>query len=117
MTIILKLVRYFDQPMAVACDAQCDKAWGINSRPRVLLSEDEDDFAFLADGELGEAPVDPGTYEGGYGKPHTAEQRMNKWCVRECERCIHASMGERLTFIGYTERRYNQPWKHGEETK
>lgn len=113
--LILKLVTYFGQPMAVACDAKCHKAWGINSRPKIPLDPtDEDDFVYLADDQLGDAPDDPGTYEGGDAKPQSPDARMNKWCVRECERCVRASMGTRLTYIGYAQRRYNQPWKHQE---
>jgi hypothetical protein len=72
----------------VACDAKCDKAWGINNRPRVQLSDDEDDYEFLADDELGAAPVDPGTYEGGHAKPDEVPEKHNKWCARECERSV-----------------------------
>lgn len=83
-----KSIIYFGKPARVACDEQCQKAWGINNRPKVQLSEtDEDDYEFLADGELPDAPADPGTYEGGQGKPSSAKFFPNKWCVRECERC------------------------------
>jgi hypothetical protein len=84
-----KHITFFGRPCFVSCDANCDKAWGINARPRVELSADEDDFAFRADDELGVAPVDPGTYEGEHGKPTLRPmtgEAMNKWCVRECER-------------------------------
>ena len=87
-------ITYFGQPARVNCDRQCQKAWGINSRPRVQLSEAEDDYAFLADGELGEAPADPGTYEGSHGKPTSPAQFPNKWCVRECERCSMTNFGD-----------------------
>jgi hypothetical protein len=78
-------------PGTLACDGKCNKAWGINQRPKVWLSTDIDDSVELADDELGEAPVDPGTYEGGCGKPENAESGadMNKWCARECERSEH----------------------------
>lgn len=113
---IIKLVRYFDQPMAVACDVKCDKAWGVSQRPRVYFDPaDEDDSAYVSDGELGTAPIDPGTYEGGYGKPQMPAQRMNKWCVRECERCIRVDMGELATYVGFDRLRYNQPRKHQEQ--
>jgi hypothetical protein len=63
---------------------------GSNSHPRVQLSGHVDDFAWLADGELGDAPADPGTYEGlaMEGKPATVTgpDDLNRWCVRECER-------------------------------
>src|ERR1700730_7993167 len=48
--MIAKPILYFRHEMVLVCDARCDKAWGINGRPRVELSAtDEDDYAFLAD--------------------------------------------------------------------
>jgi hypothetical protein len=76
---------YFGRPARVECDGMCEKAWGISSRPSISLSDDPDDVVYLADGELGDAPSDPGTYEGGHGKPFHP-LRHNKWCVRQCER-------------------------------
>ena len=70
----------------VICDEKCEKAWGLNSRPKIEHSEDPDDYTFLSDKELEVAPKDPGTYEGGDGKPRTTEEHHNRWCVRECER-------------------------------
>lgn len=88
--MIVKSIVYFGQPATHACDGKCGKAWGINNRPSVLVGkpDDVDDYAFLADGELGDAPADPGTYEGGHAKPlnATGPEHINKWCVRECER-------------------------------
>jgi len=57
-----KNIIYFRQKATVVCDGNCSKAWGNNSRPKVYLSDedtDPDDFAFLADGELGDAPANP----------------------------------------------------------
>lgn len=105
--MIVKSGTFFGHPIILACDAKCNKAWGINNRPEVYVQDPEqkvyglgfadgvpedesidlDDTADLADGELGEAPADPGVYEGGQGKPRTPEERLNKWCARECERC------------------------------
>ena len=94
----------------LACDAKCHKAWGINSRHRITFDEkDEDDYAFLSDGELGRAPEDPGTYEGGQAKPRTVKERLNKWCYRECERSV---ILERRPLPDFSQRLYNQPWKH-----
>jgi len=71
----------------LVCDEKCNKAWGISSREKFWFSEDEDDdYEFLADPELGDAPEDPGSYEGGEGKPVDLNDRHNKWCARECER-------------------------------
>lgn len=104
------MVPYFGKPMRVACDGNCAKAWGINRRPKVQLSADEDDVAFLADHELPDAPADPGTYEGGFGKPADASHFPNKWCVRECERCYRSKPGENdlpPVLPDFARRRYN----------
>lgn len=89
-----KVIQYYGQSAKVACDEKCNKAWGINNRPKNQLSNDDDDYEFLADSELGEAPEDPGTYEGGHGKPYNKQGIPNKWCVRECERCSISKSGE-----------------------
>lgn len=95
-----KQVVYFGTPIVMFCDGQCQKAWGINGRPKRQLSANEDDYEFLADGELGNAPLDTGSWEGGDGKPSEFPledaNRMNKWCLRECERC---SFKELKTFV------------------
>ena len=93
MKLIVKPIMYFGQPAVIACDAKCNKAWGINSRPKRQLSADEDDYEFLADGELGDAPIDPGTYEGRDAKPRAISEQLNKWCCRECERCSKTPPG------------------------
>jgi hypothetical protein len=88
---IAKAITYFGKPCVVACDANCDKAWGIWQRPRVQISADPDDYAFRADAELGTAPTDAGTYEGDDAKPLTRPmtgELMNRWCVRQCERSV-----------------------------
>jgi hypothetical protein len=107
------IVLFFGQPMKVACDRNCAKAWDRNKRPKIQLSDDdEDDFAFLADHELGEAPADPGTYEGDEAKPSTPDDFPNKWCVRECERCASSKPGqfvEPLAVKSFGERRYSIP--------
>ena len=110
-----KRITFFGQPATVACDGRCSKAWGINTRPSVPLSDDdEDDFYWVPDDELGNAPSDPGTYEGGYGKPSSVQSAadMNKWCVRECERCAMSDPGAAdapLKLRDFSERRYNKP--------
>ena len=108
-----KPITFCGQRAKVACDGRCNKAWGISSRPRVQLSENPDDYAFLSDGELGEAPQHPGTSEGGIMKPLipiTRAEQMNKWCVRECERCSMSLPGEYdkpLELRTFSSRRYN----------
>jgi hypothetical protein len=108
-----KVITYCGAPMRVACDEKCEKAWGINGRPRLQIDpSNEDDYAFLADGELGEAPSDPGTYEGDHAKPVKKEGVPNKWCVRECERCYRSRYGksdEAPVLPDFSERRYNIP--------
>ncbi len=64
----------------VSCDGKCNKAWGINSRPR------NSDDTQIEDECLGEAPIDPGTTEGWDKKPKSLKEFPNRWCVRECER-------------------------------
>lgn len=109
MPAITKQVRPFGNPIVIGCDAQCGKAWGIQNRPREQLSDDPDDYYFLADDEVGEAPADPGTYEGGHAKPTQPSERLNKWCYRECERCASASVGQPLAFPNFLARLYNIP--------
>ena len=113
-----RLIQYCRQTARVGCDGNCKKAWGLSSRPKIEFDPDEpDDYAFLADDELGEAPADPGSYEGGVGKPTSAAEFPTKWCVRECERCEMSSPGEYeepLQLSDFSKRLYNQPWKHPE---
>jgi hypothetical protein len=88
------MITYFGQPAKVACDGKCNKAWGINNRPENQLSEKDDDWEWLSDDELEDAPDDPGTSEGGVRKPLSNSEFPNKWCVRECERCVMSHPGE-----------------------
>jgi hypothetical protein len=86
--VIVKRLTFFGQPATHACDGRCDKAWGHNGgRPQVQLSDDVDDYAYLADGELGTAPGVTGVTEDEQSKPFHAKgpEDINKWCVRECE--------------------------------
>lgn len=107
-----KKIVMFGDPCYLHCDGLCKKAWGINSRPMVKLDPDDpDDYYFLADNELGDAPKDPGTYEGGHAKPNDPTQQ-NKWCSRECERSTITHPGEPLTLPDFSVRFYNQPWKY-----
>lgn len=104
---------YMGCEILLACDGKCDKAWGVSCRPKEQLGEDPDDVVFLADGELGTAPADPGTYEGGYGKPASPEQ-TNRWCSRECERAslTEAGHGLKVRTTDWSQRVYNQPHKN-----
>ncbi|NCC88341.1 MAG: hypothetical protein EOM05_10860 [Clostridia bacterium] len=77
--MIAKPITYLGQEVILVCDANCNKAWGRKTRP--IKNED-----YMFDSELGKAPEDPGTYEGGHSKPKCHRDRLNKWCCRECER-------------------------------
>lgn len=110
--MISKNIQYFGKQCVLSCDAQCHKAWGCNSRPSEQLSENIDDYVYLADHELGFAPKDPGTTEGDYGKPQNPDERLNKWCARECERSIIVGHGFRTNRpYNFDERVYNIPRK------
>lgn len=108
-----KQVQAYGEQVIIACDGKCNKAWGVNCRPSVDLDgKNEDNNYMVPDGDLGEAPKDPGTYEGGHGKPYNAQsgEDMNKWCFRECERCEFYKVGEELKLKDFSKKRYNQPW-------
>jgi len=105
--MIGKQIVYCGNTRILVCDANCQKAWGLNNRPRVKLSGNEDDYAMLADDELGEAPANPGTYEGGCGKPQNLAERLNRWCARECERSVLAAPGDDFALPDYRTRYYN----------
>jgi len=101
--MLAKEIIFFSQPYLLICDGKCEKAWGINSRPKNMLLDDEDDenydddYEYLADDELGIAPEDPGTYEGDCGKPRCDEDKLNKWCCRESERSDMLDVKRRMT--------------------
>lgn len=105
--MISKQIIYFGQPVILTCDAMCWKAWGINNRPSVQLSDDPDDFEYLADDELGEAPTNPGTYEGQDAKPTKLAERLNKWCARECERSKKVKPNEDYNLPSFIQRLKN----------
>ncbi len=92
--MIKRQIEGYHGPEIIACDGKCEKAWGICNRPKVQLDpENEDNYYFLPDQDLGIAPVDPGTEEGGHKKPVFLSDRLDdrciKWCFRECERAGH----------------------------
>ncbi len=130
-----KKIIFCGQPAKVKCDEKCNKAWGMNNRPRVYLdihdelifglmsngesvepSEftlnriDVDNYAYCSDDELGDAPIDPKTYEDDQAKPTNKSEIGNAWCIRECERC-EMSMPNRseepLELIDFSKRFYN----------
>lgn len=106
--ILSKSITFSDQPAVLACDHNCSKAWGRDNRPKVQIDpNNQDDFAYLADSELGEAPEDPGTYEGGAAKPLSDVELLNKWCARACERCVMQEPGTTITLPDFSNRVYN----------
>lgn len=126
-----KKITYCGQPAKVACDENCEKAFGENTRPKIYLDDptgkiyglngegtlfpddentDADNWAWLSDDELGIAPDDPGTQEGRDSKPLNKFEIPNKWCVRECERCVMSRPGkinEPLVLPDFSKRLYN----------
>lgn len=110
VTRITKTILFCGQVATVACDGNCSKAWGMNNRPKFFPADarcEDDDYGYLADGELGTAPEDPGTYEGDEGKVPLS---MNKWCVRECERHVLSEPGksdEKLQLKDFSKRVWN----------
>jgi len=97
------IVQYFGQPMKVRCYRECNKAWGMHTRPT-------ENGAWLSDTELGEAPADPGTYEGDSGKPLSPDAFPTKWCVRECERCASSHLGESGLPLALPDLSRRHPW-------
>ena len=114
--MIVKRLIFFGRPATHACDGRCDKAWGRNNRPSMQVSDDVDDYAYLADDELGTAPGITGITEGGQNKPLNAKgpEDINKWCVRECERAWisplspHAQPDAEPELPDFSARRYNK---------
>jgi hypothetical protein len=102
--MLQKNIVYWGRECTLACDGNCGKAWGNSSRKKEQLSSDEDDFEFLADRELKEAPKDPGTYEGHDGKPTNTQEQLNRWCARECERSIIVKRGEPIILPDFSKR-------------
>jgi len=125
--MITKQIVAYGKQVVLACDGQCNKAWGFNGRPQLFFMEggppralrkgeeprDYDDYVWVGDDELGEAPADPGTYEGGHGKPSgtpiTDGDRMNKWCFRECERSSSFNPNEPILLRDLKKPRPNIP--------
>lgn len=110
--MIIKEIKAYGDTVFIGCDAKCEKAFGLNGRPAVQLSENENDYAFLSDSEVGIAPTSGKTAiveEGSDTKPdaNIPESLLNKWCFRECERCVVASSKDELTLPDYTKRLTN----------
>jgi len=115
-----KQILGYGQQLTMACDGRCDKAWGHNGRPKTMLSEDLDDYVYLADDKLGTAPgpgETVGLSEGGHMKPSAVPltdqdgAQMNKWCFRECERSDSFKQGEEVKLPDLMNPRPNIPRK------
>ena len=115
-----KLINALGQQRIMACDGNCAKAWGIQCRPRVLLSRDDpDEYVYLPDDMLGTAPP-PGqtgvVSEGSDMKPSATSlgdgdgEAMNHWCFRQCERSVSGPAGMDITL---PDMNHPQPNKHG----
>ena len=111
----MKLITLLGHPVTLACDGNCGKAWGTTLRPKVRFNKDDpDDFAYLADSELGDAPRVTRETEGGHDKP-PGPSDMNKWCSRQCERSLIFKDGEPINLPDFSKRLYNMPWLHPKE--
>lgn len=102
--LLQKEIVYHGERCVLVCDGRCDKAWGIQARPRYRFVSDDadpDDYVYLGDEHVGEAPP-PGkteiVSEGFEMKPSavplTDPERLNKWCARQCERSTIVKLGE-----------------------
>jgi hypothetical protein len=110
-----KIVSIYGIRTKVACDENCSKAWGKDKRPRIQLNNnDKDDYAWLTDWELDQAPVDPGTREAGQAKPIDKVGIPNAWCTGQCERCVHETrkFETRLPLPDFDQKVYSKPWHH-----
>ena len=103
--MLVKAITYCGQPVILICDGQCNKAWGINCRPKVQDSSLGGVMMFVSDNEVGDAPIDPGTAEGPDSKPQDSTQRLNKWCARECERSKLVDANKEFSLPDWTKRR------------
>lgn len=109
-----KVIVYFGQKTKIGCDEKCNKAWGLNVRPRIQLSDNPDDYCYLSDTELNDASIDPGIYEGYDGKPTCRDEMLNNWCVRQCERCVKTKVGKSddpLEYPNFNKRLYSLGWE------
>jgi hypothetical protein len=65
-------ILYSGKRCLAVCDHKCNKAWWFDGdRPQRRDPAEPDDVIWFADREVGIAPANPGSYEGGQGKPST----------------------------------------------
>ena len=119
-TFLSRAITYCGRDAVLACDGKCSKAWGINGgRPKISFDpKDPDDYAYLPDQDVGEAPDQSDIGEGGHGKPRHPEDRLNKWCARECERSSILSGDDMASpadhLPDFSNLHYNMPSRHPE---
>jgi len=132
-----KEILYCGSQVVAACDGKCDKAWGA-VRPVVYMYKNpdtldgtesdaiwqraHDDWRSIPDSELVEAPACNGTAEGPDTKPdmsldylQTARGgpgKLNRWCVRQCERCVTVGRGEPIELPDMDKPFFNMPFNH-----
>jgi hypothetical protein len=71
-TLLTASILYSGKRCLAVCDRKFNKGWGFNAdRPQWRDPPEPDDVIWFADGEAGIAPANPGSYEGGQGKPST----------------------------------------------
>lgn len=100
-------ITIFGEQKTIACDAKCNKAFGINGRPTSPNSLDENDWEWLADDEVDEAPGTGETAiisEGDDYKPGDLLEAHNRWCARECERSVIVKIGETAVLLDFDQR-------------
>jgi hypothetical protein len=121
MKLIQREIQYFGSRCLLACDGRCDKAFGINGRPRHMFVPEDiepDDYVYLGDDHVGVAP-DPGKTatisEGDEMKPsavpHSDASLLNKWCARECERSTIVKVGEPVELPNMQDPEPNMPYR------
>ena len=116
--MIVKEITCFGKRSLIACDGKCNKAWGMNGhRPRIQFDPDDpDDFAYYSDDFLGEAPEHSDVWECCDTKPSCSEDRLNKWCARECERSVIVENKDNsvisIELPDFSSLHYNIPSKH-----
>ena len=108
-----KEITYYGAPAKVGCDEKCNKAWGINNRPRVYLDISETQIFGLEGTSIYpdiEDDINVDNYENDDAKPTCKSEMGNRWCVRECERCQMSEYGkhnEPLKIKDFNQRFYN----------
>ena len=108
--MIKKEIIYFGQKSILGCDNKCHKAWGLNNRPKIVDENNIHNVIWLSDNQIEEdAPINPGTIEGWDSKPTCDEEKLNKWCARECERSKIVKINEKLILTDWSKRLYNIP--------